>query len=321
MTLFLQHAIHIGLHLHLLRDIGLLEGNWDRTVQGIYHSQVSAPRLHCMLPHSITSSTLMPVIVMVLPHLAISVRLVMLIIVDTSTIVVLFTQLVLVFTQIQVNATPTPAHRVAIVWWPGDHGNIGGGSTQSLNISQNTFLFMTQELQAAGFRLDPGTIRAFTDVKIGERQELQNSYSATTYGALGGRKFREPLPIHTISRMARMWEEYTLLSEEGIQQLLTPIFNPPEAQASQQGGYVWTTKQSRHTVREWAGPNGDGNDGLKPVSALTSQDESREGQGPLTGFAGQGRTIGQDPEQDDNITTIGPNVPHEDSHAPTQLHH
>ncbi|KAK5454074.1 hypothetical protein LTS15_006074 [Exophiala xenobiotica] len=223
------------------------------------------------------------------------------------------------FTQIQLNPTPSTTHRVAIVWWPGDHGNIGGGSTQELNISQNTFLFMTQELQAAGFRFHAPSIEAFTALEIGQRQELQNSYSVKTYGPLGGKNYREPLATHNVSRMARMWEEYTLLSEQGIQELLTPIFTSTEPQASPQGGYVWTTRKSGHSVPEWAGMRRDGNDGLKPAAQVTSGDEEREGQGPMTAFPGQGRTVGQPPEQNPNVTTIGPNVPHESPHAPTQL--
>ncbi|KAK4948741.1 hypothetical protein LTR10_012746 [Elasticomyces elasticus] len=224
------------------------------------------------------------------------------------------------FTQIQLNATPNAAHRVAIVWWPGDHGNIGGGSTQSLNISQNTFLFMSQELQAAGFRLHQESISALTVLEVGQRQALQNSYSVKTYGPLGGRNFREPLATHNISRIARMWEEFTLLSEPGIQELLQPIFNPAVAQVNAHQGYEWVTKKSGNRVSEWAGLAGDGNDGLKPAQQVTAGDEAREGQGPPSGFAGQGATVGQDPEQVPNVTGLGPNVPHENPHAPTQLH-
>ncbi|KIV79243.1 hypothetical protein PV11_06812 [Exophiala sideris] len=49
--------------------------------------------------------------------------------------------------------------------------------TLSLNVSQNTFLFMSQELQAAGFRLHQESIIALTALEVGQRQALQNYYS------------------------------------------------------------------------------------------------------------------------------------------------
>ena len=225
------------------------------------------------------------------------------------------------FAQIQLNAAPSATHRVAMVWWPGDHNNIGGGSRQALNISENTFLFMSQELEASGFRLQPTLIRDFTDLSIGERQKLLNSYNPFTYGLLGGHNIREPLPVHNISRMARMWEEYTLLNEPGIQELLEPIFNPPAPQGDDHQGYEWTTIKGKTPLREWTGSKGDWRDGLQAPSQLTQADQAGEHMGPQSIAAGQGLAVGQDPDQYPNITQIGLNVGHETPHAPTQLSH
>ncbi|OQV04245.1 putative alpha/beta hydrolase domain-containing protein [Cladophialophora immunda] len=223
------------------------------------------------------------------------------------------------YTEIQLRAHLNPSQRTAIVWWPGDHGTIGSRTTQELNISENTFLFMTEELRAAGFRLDEESVVAFRSMQTGERQVLQNSYKPVPYASLGGRNIRKPLPTHYISRMTRQMEEYTMLSEEGMREIVEPVFNPPQVQGNQQEGYFWTTKKRQNHVSECGGPHGDGNDGLMPPRQLTQQDLAREQRSAASRLGGQGRTVGQDTAHDPNVMGIGPNVPFETPHAPTIL--
>ncbi|KAK5257038.1 hypothetical protein LTR40_009829, partial [Exophiala xenobiotica] len=142
------------------------------------------------------------------------------------------------YTELRLGAYPNPSQRIAIVWWPGDHGTIGGRTIQNLNISENTFLFMTEELQAAGFRLEEESVVAFTSIQIVQRRALQNSYKPVVYGSLRGRNIREPLPTHHISRMTRQMGDYTMLSEEGMREIVEPVFNPPQVQGNQQRGVV-----------------------------------------------------------------------------------
>ncbi len=176
---------------------------------------------------------------------------------------------------------------------------------------------MIEELQAAGFRLDEESVVAFRSIQIGQRRALQNSYKPVVYGSLGGRNIREPLPTHHISRMTRQMWDYTMLSDEGMLEILEPVFNPPQVQGNQQEGFFRTTKKAQNHVSEWRGSHGDGIDGLMPPRQLTPEDLAREQRSAASPLGGQGRTVGQGTAHSPNVMGIGPNVPFETPHTPT----